>query len=207
VSSEETAILAVIEMTLIFAPPLMLVTFFFIKAKFAHHKLSIIAGAAITLCVISLFSGLLDLSFNDIFVNFLVIALAYTNYCLLAASGFLIRRSGLRAAAIILTFIPIGFGYLLATIGFLEMIFVVDDATRPPESIQTMAPGLTCVVSDWGMAGNEGVDIDLYRRWASIGFIKRDVQHIIVDFDDRTNPPQTITCAQALSKYEAKPVF
>jgi hypothetical protein len=205
VEAEQDFFVLIAEMTLTCLPPAALAAAFILKAWFKGRMRAVFAGAAMFLCFV-IGAGGLGFSFTNTCVNFLTARGAYGCYCLLAAGCISIRHWFPRGIAVLIAAIPIGLGYFVASMGILGLGFAIGDETRASDSVQPMTPGLTCISSAWGMAGNEGEYIDLYRTWPLIPFVKRDVVSLNDDFGDESDIGQHVygTCDTALATYERR---
>src|SRR5580698_2772317 len=129
------------------APVLALATFIFLR-RYGRQSLALIAAAGTLLffCLM-VFSGL---SFVSVSANFACFVVAYFAYSFLAVSCLGIPRKLVRIPAFVVAIIPMGFGYLLSTIGLLGLAFIVGDYTRPPKRVEQMEDGLACRTTGWG---------------------------------------------------------
>jgi hypothetical protein len=110
-----------------------------------RRTMLISAVAIITLISLTFFIGL---RFTWPILNISTLLLAYTAYALLTVDGWGIshKRFILRALATTITALPIVFGYFLATIGFLGLLFLFGDFTGRPGHAETLAPGIGCEI-------------------------------------------------------------
>jgi len=133
--------------------------------------------AIATLFVVVL-AGQLGVSFLRGWANLLSLLSAYLSYCILYQCIFLAGSKIVRVALATLLAIPMAFGYLLGTLGFLALIWIVGDIARPPALELAVAPELTCTVAYWGSVIEGGTRSSLYAPLRFAPFLRREVSWI-----------------------------
>ncbi len=183
---------------LLAVPPVIFKTFFAMR-DLQSRALSIATRGSAFILFVILGVILLKISLSLAIANVVVGVLAYSAYCFLAASCWLIPKKIVRIFAIIITLLPIGFGYVLGAVGILGVGFVLDDFMRPPTHIEIMKPGLACNISTWGMAASdEGYVVNLYEYLPEVPFVRRKMVSFSVD---ETVGQPGASCSDALVKY------
>ncbi|HWE76408.1 MAG TPA: hypothetical protein VG328_24815 [Stellaceae bacterium] len=195
--------MAVIETTVLFAPPLAFLLFLFARELRLPARLGLAATAAVLLLFIFA-AKFLGFTFVNPWAAVAAVALAYFIYCFLVAACLLIPSKIFRYAIMTVVSLPICGGYLLGTVGVLGLEFIVLDVFRPPREVQKVGPNLVCDISAWGAAFTaSGYSVDLYQLWPAAPFIERRV----VSFDvvqsgyAGDTPPADKTCGDALTAY------
>jgi hypothetical protein len=130
--------------------------------------------------------------------------MAYFAYSFLAVSCLRIPAKAVRVLTFGIAIIPIGFGFILSTIGVLGLAFIVGDLTRPPERVEEIGAGLTCRFREWGSAGSSsGYAVELYQSWNGIPFVERKILGESVVQAGYSGPsPKDVSCADLFAKYE-----
>ncbi len=185
------------------APLFSAVAFFSIRKRGANILLRAAAIGAACLFLFILFAWLrLGFTVNE--ANLVCFAIAYAAYCFLVATCWQIRVKALRALALAVFLTPILLGYVYASIGLLALGWIAADYALPPSHTEEMQAGLTCRVRQWGAAiGDSGYTVHLYRHWSALPFLEREVARISVNETNSQIEPQSATCADALSTYQA----
>lgn len=90
----------------------------------------------------------LGLRFTHPILNICALTLGYTAYAFLVVDGWGISHKAwiIRTLVTTITALPILFGYFLATIGFLALLFIFHDFTGGPRYSEQLAPGIGCEV-------------------------------------------------------------
>lgn len=186
---------------LIGVPPVAIGTFFFIRRRWPHALSRTVIGSTLAIVVIIGFA-VPSISFISTLANVVCISIAYLAYCFLAASCWNIRLSAIRILALIIAAVPIGAGYVLGTIGFLALAFIVADSTSPPLQTTQMTKDLMCRVTGWGMAASDsGFIVHLYKRWPELPFVEREVSRIVFNETNPASTPVRASCTDALAGY------
>jgi hypothetical protein len=177
--------------TLLLAPPLA-AALIHVAGRTRHLvRNSILVGAGTVLTLITGFN-LAGVSFIDGKANVAAFCVAYTAYCLLAVGAGLIRRPLVRWPVQLLALTPIGVGYILGTVGWLGLGFIVEDAAAAPMKTETSPAGLLCRVEPWGsVASDSGYTISIYRYWRPLPLRRRIVS---LRVNESTQDPQR-TCS------------
>jgi hypothetical protein len=191
-----TAAFLVIWAAVLGAPPIAFLAVPGIRRAWPRAHGPIIIAAIAILCV-AIGLSVSRLSFTNVWVHVVLAAICYLVYCFLAASCWQISRTAVRYIVGIVTTLPIGFGYLLGTIGVLGLGWIVSDYVSPPHHVEQMAPGLTCETTEWGTVLSGGYKVHLYQRWSAFPFLEREV--VIWTVDDASGVVKT--CSDALSAY------
>ena len=198
-SMQDTGIEAflVIWATVLGAPPITFLAVPRIRRAWPHAHGLIIIAAIVILCF-AIGTSVSRLSFTNVWVNVVLAAICYLAYCFLAASCWQISRNVVRYIVGTVTTLPIGFGYLLGTVGVLALMWIVSDYASLPHRVEQMAPGLTCETTEWGTVLSGGYKVHLYQRWSAIPFLEREVVVLTVGQDARDADK---TCSDALKAY------
>jgi hypothetical protein len=187
--------------TVLGAPPVILGAFAAIRQLWPHALSPMAVGSLATLCSFFGFAAL-RVSFTMAMANIVCAAVAYLAYCFLAASCWRITSRAVRILVLIVTAVPIAVGYLLGTIGVLGLAWTVEDYSRAPDHTEQMGPELICRVTSWGSAASDsGFTVHLYKHWAGVPFIEREVASTAVV---QTNPqaqPKDASCSDVLAAY------
>lgn len=193
------AALALAEIALLLAPVMAVVLYFAVASKSQHIFRAALAGASLVLAAI-LISSKLGFGFQAPIVNLAFVAISYLAFCYVVASCLRLRLKYIRISALALLSTPIFFGYVLATIGFLGLGWIVGDVVAAPYRMETIAPNLTCEMKMWGAAaGNSGYNVTIYRVWSFAPFLRRQVVNISVN---QNASDKNASCADALAAYE-----
>lgn len=134
-------------------------------------------------------------------LNLAFLFAAYAGYGLLAAYSLAIPPLVWRITAMILAYLPIACAYVMATIGALATAFLL--AQSYPTSRHAMRPGLTCDTANWGIAGATaaGYEVNLYRYWAPLPWVRRLVYSVSVTvIPDAPGPFPG--CIEVLQQYD-----
>lgn len=134
-------------------------------------------------------------------LNLAFLFAAYAGYGLLAAYSLAIPRRALRIPVIFLAYLPVAGTYVMATVGALATVFLL--AQSYPTSRHTMRPGLACETANWGMAGatDAGYEVNLYRYWAPLPWVRRLVYSVSVTVVQDAPGPWP-GCAEVLQQYD-----
>jgi hypothetical protein len=183
------------------APVLAVVIFVLSRRRPFQPQSVVFAGSVLLLYFGVACSGL---SFVAVQVNLIFFVVAYFAYSFLAVMCLRIPTKAVRILTFVIAIIPIGFGFILSTIGVLGLAFIVGDYTSPPERVEQMAMGLTCRVRGWGSAGSaSGYAVELYQSWNEIPFVERKVLGNSVVQDGYSGPPpKDVSCGDLFAKYE-----
>jgi hypothetical protein len=155
--------------------------------------------ACVAVLGILIASTMIGVGFTVRAANVLGWTLGYWSYCFLAASCLLIPSKVARIAALVIAAIPMLMGYVLGTVGVLGLAFILGDYTREPDHTEQIGPGLTCRITEWGMAvGPSGYIVDLYRV-LPVPFLKRNVASIRVTDTDPSS--RAANCSDVLAVY------
>ena len=121
------------------------------------------------------------------------LALAYFGLCFLFVLSFRVKTALARLAAVVILGSPIALGYLMATGGFLALIFVIGDL-QPVHTED--AGGLSCRVTLYGNATTSegGYVASLYER---MFFLERQTFSLRYPLPKQ---PSTV-CAEAVASY------
>jgi hypothetical protein len=183
------------------APVLAVVIFILLRQRPFQARSVIVAGSVLLLYLAVACSGL---SFVAVPVNFASFVIAYFAYSFLAVMCLRIPAKAVRILTFVIAIIPIGFGYILSTIGILGLMFIVGDYASPPNRVEQMAAGLTCRVTGWGSAGSSsGYAVGLYQSWNRIPFLERKILGVSVVQAGYSGPPQDdVSCADLFARYQ-----
>lgn len=144
------------------------------------------------------------LRFTSPVLNLSALVLAYTAYAFLTVDGWGIshKRYILRVLATSITTLPILFGYFLATIGFLGLLFMFSDFTGEPHHAETLAPGIGCEIRRNDGGPSDGVQhISVHRDLTP--FIRWELFHQSVDENYDFNSTGTELCRSAYDTWRA----
>jgi hypothetical protein len=186
---------------LLVAPVLAVVTFILLRQRPFQARWVVVAASVLLLYFAVACSGL---SFVAVQANFACFVIAYFSYNFLAVMCLRIPAKAIRVLIFIIAIIPIGFGYILSTIGVLGLGFIVGDYTRPPDHLEQIATGLTCRATGWGSAVSaSGYAVDLYQSWNRIPFLERKLLGAsVVQAGYSGLPPKDVSCADLFARYE-----
>jgi hypothetical protein len=183
-------------------PPLALVIFVLTRKKWPGIQ-AILVRTAIAWIVLTAAFLFLRIGFLSAFANVAAIMMAYLAYSFFVASCWAIREKILRFIVIAIGLVPIGFGYMLGTIGALGLGFIVGDLTSKPIKTEQVEAGLVCEVKGWGsVATDSGYAVTLYKYWPGFPIVRRAVTSISVD---ETEGQPDANCADAIAKYKHLP--
>ncbi len=120
---------------------------FLINSFWQGERRTTIMAAVSVLALIGL-AFVAGLRFTSPLLNLSALVLGYTAYALLTVDGWGVshKRFILRSLATTITALPIIFGYFMATIGFLGLLFLFSDFTGKPGHAETLAPGIGCEI-------------------------------------------------------------
>ena len=120
------------------------------------------------------------------------ISVAYLAYCFLAASCLRIPFEAVRLAALLVTAVPICFGYRGGPLLFLSL----GETTEPPKQ---MTSDLVCSVTMWGLGGEDfGYTVLLYKTWSWAPFLRREVHRASVD---QSIDQPDVSCSDVFASY------
>lgn len=165
----------------------------------------LVSASALTLAIV-VTSNALGFSFRGATPNVAAFIIAYGAYCFLAFACWQIRFLPLRLLALAVGVLPIIAGYALGTVGMLGLLFIIGDYARPPVRTEQLEGDLQCEVRLWGMAASDsGYTVRLYRVWTKLPFIEQSLARASVNQTDTSKgPPQDVTCADLVTRYEKK---
>ncbi len=183
------------------APPLAIGAFFIVRRQWPRKISTIVLVSAFVMLAVLGFTAI-STSFTPPLANVASICAAYLAYCFLSASCWNIRLIALRIPVLIVASIPIAIGYLMGTIGFLGLVFIVGDYSRPPLQTTQMADNLICRVTIWGMAATDsGYTVHAFRRWPGLPFIETEVVRVVVNETNSASTPANASCSDAFADY------
>ena len=186
----------VLRSAILVIPPLAVGAFVLARRRWRRARSPIFYGCVL-LFLLVLVAVALRIGLTSPVANSALPMLMYWAYCYLAISCWYVRSIYIRAPILIVASVPVVVGYWLGTAGLLVLAFL--SHTPTPKHTEDMSIGLTCRITDWGMAASEsGYTVGLVRHWNFIPFIERTVESISVD---ETIGDPTATCADAWSAY------
>jgi len=193
----------VIGLGLLIAPVLAVSTFIALRKDLSCAGSRAIFGGSVLILLLLWGIGLAGVSFTEPVFNGVSFVAGYFAYCLLASACWLIPSIVVRILALVIAAIPIVFGYILSTVGVLGLMFIVADYTRPPDSVEQMAPGLTCRVTGWGAVGaSSGYAVNLYQTWSAVPFLERRVHgHSVIQDGYSGTRPADVSCSSIWAEY------
>jgi len=177
--------------TLLVGPPLAATLVFFTRKHRRALGLLLVSACATVLLVLTAF--LAHVEFVPRPANVVALCAAYLAYCVLAFATGLFRRPLVKWPSTILAVAPIAFGYFLATVGILGLMFLIGDAVREPVERRAMGGRLICQVTTWDGIGDAGHWVDLYATWSPLPIQRR--LHRLVSEQTSAAPP--VSCADA----------
>ncbi|MFG6486381.1 hypothetical protein ACG04R_06845 [Roseateles sp. BYS78W] len=183
---------------ILFAPPVAIGTFF-ITSRHRPAAMRRLSMTCVLLMALVAAAACLDVSFTSVTANTVCWSAAYFSYCFLAISAWRLRRLAVRIPVLMVAALPVAVGYLLGTVGMLGLMFILDDYTRPPMQTTDIAHGLECRVTSWGMAASDsGYTVHIYRHWALIPLLEREVARIVINQSNPQAGLQSASCDDAL---------
>lgn len=183
------------------ALPLAVVLFMVIGRLAPRSQFPVVLGSAsIVLGVLA--GAVAGISFTVQGVNVVAVALSYFSFCYLAVSAWRIRNKLSRFVVIALATITIGIGYVLGTVGFLALLFIVGDYTNPPVQTLDVTGKLRCKVTVWGMAASDsGYTVHLYKRWGMLPFLEKEVSKAVVNETHPVDGEKVASCQSLAAMY------
>jgi hypothetical protein len=137
--------------------------------------------------------------------NVVCISIAYMAYCFLIAAFWKFRSSVVHTVLLLIAAIPIGIGYLMGTVGFLGLLWIVSQYADTPKQTVQMTDTLWCRVKTWGSAASDsGYAVHLYERWPGVPFVEREVVTISIVETIPDALPAGADCSDALEAYETR---
>lgn len=187
--------LYLITAALLVGPPIVLCAFVLIRRRWPQglSLTALFCALAFVLIVALSFVGI---SFRVGVANYASICIAYLSYCFLAASCLRIPLKALRIGGLFVTAMPILFGYILGTGGWLALAWTVLEASEPPKLMST---GVVCSITYWGSAASDsGYMVHLYKIWSWAPFLQREVFSASVD---QTADQPEMSCTDTMNAY------
>lgn len=170
--------------------------------KFEPRSQVLIVRGSFSIVLGVLVCAVAGISFTAQMANVIVFALAYFCFCYLAVSTGKIRNKLSRFLATALATITIGIGYVLGTVGFIVLMFIVSDFTDPPVKTLNVADNLRCDVTAWGMAATDsGHAYHLYKRWEMLPFLEREVSMGMINETNRDFDTEAVSCESLAGMY------
>lgn len=191
--------LAIAWFTLLAVPPTAVIAFLVAnKSRPALIKRLAIGCAVLIVGVVG--SARLDISLMSNAANLVCLSAAYLAYAFLATCLWRVRSLFLRVPALLIAAAPIAGGYVMGTMGFLGLAFILADFANPPLQTVRMAAGLECRIQAWGNAiSDTGYTVYLYRQWPLVPFVEREVSKVRVNETNPGTGPTAASCKDALA--------
>jgi hypothetical protein len=197
-------ILIIIETSLLITPPLVALGVAAIRKKSPDAFRKQIKTNSI-IAIIFIISLIMKISFTYSLLNFISISIFYMAYCHIVFSLFYIKNLLIRYFLLISGLIPIVAMYIMATVGFLGLLLIINDYAAPPKNVEFLEDGLICQKTDWGAAmTDEGYTVHLYRRWKVLPFLQLEVFTNIIDETTDDPAPGPRSCQEALIAYKKR---
>ena len=189
---------------LIAALPLAVVLFEVISRLAPRSQFPVVLGSAsIVLGVLA--CAVAGISFTVQGMNVIAVALAYFSFCYLAVSAGKIGNKLSRFLVTALATITIGIGYVLGTVGFLALMFMVGDYTNPPLRTLHVADNLHCEETGWGMAASDsGYTVHLYKQWPMLPFLEKELSQSVVNETNLKEGDKVATCESVAAEHSGQ---
>jgi hypothetical protein len=179
-----TKLFLLVELGLLGIPPTTLILFLVVKRQ-PRRLDALVKVAAITSAVIAI-AYWLNIAFAAPTLNLSVLLLGYFAYTFVAASSLRFKATAWRVLGTTLLALPVLAGYLIATVGVLGLMFILDDIARPPLARSTRPDGTQCEIRRWGNGlSDSGYVVEEFQPWLPKGVVRRRIMTLTVD---KTHP-------------------
>ncbi|USQ94251.1 hypothetical protein [Caulobacter sp. RL271] len=129
----------------------------------AAKPLSLVLGVFLVVVILANLAGI---RFVPLIANIWTLAAAYFAYCFLAFGIGRLPLPGLvRSLALVVSALPIAFGYFLGSVGLLGLMFMVGSYANPSKETR-LATDLVCTRIDGG-GPSGGYALHVHREWAA----------------------------------------
>jgi hypothetical protein len=185
--------IAVVEAALLLGPPAAVGVYFILRLH-SRRAVSCMLKFVVAYIAIILFATVIGLRFTAVLANIASVALIWPAWCFCCACGCWAKQPLPRAPSWFVAVPSVGLGYLLGTVGYLGMLFIVGDIVSPPIPTQSFeTPELACETTLWGGPGaGSGHSIVLYRKWTAVPWLRFRLTEATVD---DTAAVQGVSCA------------
>ena len=196
------AAIAIVWASLMFATPLSILA---VRSTTLSNSRNCLILSSATLLATVILSTAAQISFTGLYGNLATWVCAYLAYCYLAASTWRIKKRLIRYAALTIMHTPIALGYVMGTLGFLGLMFIVGDQTDPPLKTEQLTQNMSCDIRGWGMAASDsGYTIRLRKKWQVLPIVEKTMYSVVVNETQSYVSGEGTDCHSAFAAYRKK---